>query len=523
VPGDPGAAVVILGDGTGLLGSMIVPPPATPFLSVPVGSGANAVAVGDFNGDGLPDAVTANKDADTVTVLLNTSAPGNLSFSTSTLFTGLAPSDIGVADLNGDGNLDLVVACMGFNQVAVYTGDGTGGFTFAGFFDAGKLPVALAIADPAVDPSNDLNGDGDPDVLTTSGGGPLPDLIRSQGQLTISNSTFIHNESTGVRQLNGTHVQPNAVLGAAERQPVPGPIRKLPAPARGNILFPSLKLINNEFIDNDTGFFLEGQDQSLLPNQGLTTRPHTLIVNNSFASNRVGLRVDPLAAPTILNNIFANNVTGLSIDNTVGPGINPNWLTTLATSVVGHHLFGPGQANTTLGNNPTVADPLLVDPAADLRIQVGSPAIDQALSNLSDRMTNPRAAIHDPIRAPINPDTGTNIERTVWEQTYASERNTDPTDADINQVTDHDSLNRVDDPNTPNIGVGTDPFLDIGAFDLRDLQRPIIRSFGLAVGSDTGAQDEAQPLPCLARTCSWPSSSSCPTSRCRAARKWRCA
>src|SRR5262249_11931510 len=59
---------------------------------------------------------------------------------------------------------------------------------------------------------------------------------------------------------------------------------------------------------------------------------------------------------------------------------------------------------------------------------------------------------------------------------------------------DHDGFDRVDDPATPNVGVGTDPFFDIGAFDLRDLLAPILRSFTISVASDTGEQNESQPF-----------------------------
>ena len=37
--------------------------------------GANGVAAGDFNGDGKPDLAASNDQANTLTVLLNTTAP----------------------------------------------------------------------------------------------------------------------------------------------------------------------------------------------------------------------------------------------------------------------------------------------------------------------------------------------------------------------------------------------------------------------------------------------------------------
>jgi len=78
------------------------------------------VAVGDFNGDGKPDlAVTVG---DTVSVLLNTTPRGATvaSFAPQTTFAvGSNPAAIAVADFNGDGKPDIVVANARSNNVSV--------------------------------------------------------------------------------------------------------------------------------------------------------------------------------------------------------------------------------------------------------------------------------------------------------------------------------------------------------------------------------------------------------------------
>ena len=79
----------------------------------PVGAQPRDVHIADLNGDNMPDLVTANEGADTVSLLLSDNAqpPGGQLFAHRIdVATGGQPRSVAVADLNGDGVLDLATA-----------------------------------------------------------------------------------------------------------------------------------------------------------------------------------------------------------------------------------------------------------------------------------------------------------------------------------------------------------------------------------------------------------------------------
>ena len=161
IPGStssPGHTVGVLlnnGDGT-----------FQPLQTYATGAGAASVKLADLNGDGKPDLIAANYANNTVSVLLGN---GDGTFQAQQTFaTGDRPYSISVGDLNGDGHPDLVVADVIDNAVSVLLGNGDGTFQPQQTISMargvpGSYTSAVAVAD--------LNGDGKLDLIVADPAG----------------------------------------------------------------------------------------------------------------------------------------------------------------------------------------------------------------------------------------------------------------------------------------------------------------------------------------------------------------
>ncbi|MFG2621181.1 FG-GAP-like repeat-containing protein [Streptomyces sp. NPDC048507] len=146
---------VVLGNGDGTFGA------ATRF-GLNGGTAPQTVAAADLNGDGHQDLVTSNTNSDTLSVLLG---DGHGSFGTaSSVAAGLTlPSKVKLADVNEDGKQDAVLVAPGTpGDVAVLLGNGSGGFGTASLLSAGSNLTSASVAD--------MNGDGHVDLVASSSG-----------------------------------------------------------------------------------------------------------------------------------------------------------------------------------------------------------------------------------------------------------------------------------------------------------------------------------------------------------------
>ena len=155
--------------------------------TIPTGLGPQSIFSMDLDGDGKPDLVIADGDSNIVTVYLNTSsAPGSVSFVPQGSYVmGSDDYPIGVTagDLDGDGKPEIVVSNFYSQTISIFRNTSTSGnISFAApiSYAAGNYATAASIAD--------LNGDGKPEIIVACGGTGV--LSTYTNKSTVGNLSF---------------------------------------------------------------------------------------------------------------------------------------------------------------------------------------------------------------------------------------------------------------------------------------------------------------------------------------------
>ena len=159
--GQVGLSEMFLNDGAGVLQNVT----PSPYASGAPPIVTNAMALGDLDGDGDPDAVFGGRNVD---ALFLNQGDGVFSDATATGFQApflIHSSDVALGDVDADGDLDIVFADEGLNvfdppRQRYYENQGGAVFGYATPFNPAPAgPEAYAVA------LGDVNGDGDLDAV----------------------------------------------------------------------------------------------------------------------------------------------------------------------------------------------------------------------------------------------------------------------------------------------------------------------------------------------------------------------
>ena len=175
-----------------------------------VGSYPVALAVGDFNRDGILDLAVVNSSTSNLSILLG-KGDGTFAVSSSNPQTGTSPTAIVVGDFNGDGIPDLAVANSGTNNISIFLGVGDGTFSAtANPPETGSGPSAMVVGD--------FNGDGKLDLATANNGSGTVTVELGNGDGTftpspLSAQTVNQPRSMAVGDFNGDGILDLALVG----------------------------------------------------------------------------------------------------------------------------------------------------------------------------------------------------------------------------------------------------------------------------------------------------------------------
>jgi hypothetical protein len=169
--GEDSSVTILLGIGNGNFREA----KGSPF---PAGYMPNDIAIADFNKDGKPDLAFANHDRKYLTVLTGNGHGSFAPLKGSPFKLEVTPHTHGVVagDFNSDGNLDLVTDSWGNNRLAILFGNSDHGFnTTAKYLQVGKHPYQRIR-------TADLNKDGNLDIVTTNLDGNNATILLGDGK-----------------------------------------------------------------------------------------------------------------------------------------------------------------------------------------------------------------------------------------------------------------------------------------------------------------------------------------------------
>lgn len=179
---------VFLGDGERNFSEVLTGP-------YPVGDRPTSLFMADLNKDGIPDIITANENSDDVSVLLGrgngyffTTQKDRLGFiplpREYPFWAEEYPTDVVVGDLNDDDLPDIITANDGANSISIFLMDSNGDLpSFPANINVGANPTRVVLAD--------VDGDTVPDILTVNRGSNDVSVLLGQGD-----GSFLHADNS---------------------------------------------------------------------------------------------------------------------------------------------------------------------------------------------------------------------------------------------------------------------------------------------------------------------------------------
>lgn len=217
-----GDAYVFVGDGKGGFGG-------TPYSTLPITDNGWGISAGDVNGDSVPDLVFGafgNK------VTLFKGLTGAFGFGGAiTYASGLLPDSspyfLSLADLNGDGKLDIAAANYNESTLSLLTNKGDGSFNPALNYAAGDTTYPILAID--------VDGDGLTDIVTANWGdyrlvnSTVSVYLHNHAPVAMGTSLTVNENTSGTGSVTATNAEQDPLTFAVATQPGHGSVNNLDA------------------------------------------------------------------------------------------------------------------------------------------------------------------------------------------------------------------------------------------------------------------------------------------------------
>lgn len=176
----------------------------------------SSITSADLNNDGNTDVIIAATLSNQLIILRNANSDAS-GLELELLDTGERPVDVIKGDFNGNGYMDLAVASIGTDRIYIHSNNGNGTFATPQSYSVGLAPISIS--------AEDINGNGRLDILAVISGENRVEALVNQGNDSFINSVVVDNLTftpsfmiTGnfVKENNNEHA--DIILGSTDER-----------------------------------------------------------------------------------------------------------------------------------------------------------------------------------------------------------------------------------------------------------------------------------------------------------------